>query len=388
MPTMAPFTPEEQQASNPAPQGPDPSIIQVAKPYIFESTVQRRLRSAGIPEQREDAARLQGVAWIDSVRKALQLPVRTYNTACVYYHKFRLAHPDVNYAIPDAAAAALFNACKIEDTLKKSRDILCAAWNHNRSANDHLSPDDPGFDNISRNVVSLERMMLESNGFDFRSRYPQKMLMKLVKSCGLDRNTVGVTAYRISLDLYRTFAPLKQTTQTMALACLELSARLFLVDLTSISEEKGFDYGRWATSRAEIMNDSRSETMTDLLELYTHHRNATLVGPEYALDVFIQIRIKVNQEASQQSLPRYTNCIEVDNGSPSEGAVHNNGAIATPTSISPQSPARGAVALGEKGRDGTVRFMLDPERARVEKDTVKRYFTPEEKEWVEEYVYV
>ncbi|KAL9056940.1 MAG: hypothetical protein Q9162_002606 [Coniocarpon cinnabarinum] len=314
---MAPFTPEEQQASNPAPQGPDPSIIQVAKPYIFESTVQRRLRSAGIPEQREDAARLQGVAWIDSVRKALQLP------------------------------------------------------------------DDPGFDNISRNVVSLERMMLESNGFDFRSRYPQKMLMKLVKSYGLDRNTVGVTAYRISLDLYRTFAPLKQTTQTMALACLELSARLFLVDLTSISEEKGFDYGRWATSRAEIV-----ETMTDLLELYTHHRNATLVGPEYALDVFIQIRIKVNQEASQQSLPRYTNCIEVDNGSPSEGAVHNNGAIATPTSISPQSPARGAVALGEKGRDGTVRFMLDPERARVEKDTVKRYFTPEEKEWVEEYVYV
>ena len=97
--------------------------------------------------------------------------------------------------------------------------------------------------------------MLESNGFDFRNRYPQKMLMKLVKSCGLDRNTVGVTAYRISLDLYRTFAPLKQTTQAMGLACLELAARLFQVDLTSISADQGFDYQRWATTRAEIMGE-------------------------------------------------------------------------------------------------------------------------------------
>lgn len=97
--------------------------------------------------------------------------------------------------------------------------------------------------------------MLESNGFDFRNRYPQKMLMKLVKSCNLDRGTVGITAYRISLDLYRTFAPLKQTTQTMGLACLELAARLFDVDLTPINARQGFDYTRWAVTRAEIMGE-------------------------------------------------------------------------------------------------------------------------------------
>ena len=129
----------------------------------------------------------------------------------------------------------------------------------------------------------------------------------------------------------------------------------------------------------------------DLLELYTHHRSATIVGPEYPIDIFIQIRIKLNQDASQQSLPRYTNWIEPETASPSENANQangtTNGVIATPKSISPQSPAR-AGALGERGRESTVRFMLDPERAKVEKTVVKTYFAPEERFFVEEYVFV
>ena len=43
----------------------------------------------------------------------------------------------------DAAAAALFTACKIEDTLKKSREILCAAYNMKLPTAEQLTPDDP-----------------------------------------------------------------------------------------------------------------------------------------------------------------------------------------------------------------------------------------------------
>ncbi len=69
-------------------------------------------------------------------------PVRTFNTAAIYYHKFRLVHKDNEYQYADAAAAALFAACKIEDTLKKSREILCAAHNLKVSPSEHLTPDD------------------------------------------------------------------------------------------------------------------------------------------------------------------------------------------------------------------------------------------------------
>lgn len=42
----------------------------------------------------------------------------------------------------DAAAAALFAACKIEDTLKKSKEILCAAYNLKLSPAEQVTPDD------------------------------------------------------------------------------------------------------------------------------------------------------------------------------------------------------------------------------------------------------
>lgn len=113
------------------------------------------------------------------------------------------------------------------------------------------------FDAHSKTIVGLERLMLEASGFDFRNRYPQKLLMKLVKSCSLEKD-VGAIAYNISLDLYRTFAPLKQTSQTMALACLELAIRVADVDLATVKSEHGFDYDRWAVTRLEIMGMLRS----------------------------------------------------------------------------------------------------------------------------------
>ena len=53
--------------------GPHPSFIEVAKPFIFEQRVQGCMNVIGMTEAKEDAIRLQGVAWIDSVRRSLQL---------------------------------------------------------------------------------------------------------------------------------------------------------------------------------------------------------------------------------------------------------------------------------------------------------------------------
>ena len=53
--------------------GPHPSYIEIAKPYIFEPKIQECLSVAGVSEAKDDSIRLQGVAWIDSVRKAMHL---------------------------------------------------------------------------------------------------------------------------------------------------------------------------------------------------------------------------------------------------------------------------------------------------------------------------
>jgi hypothetical protein len=126
--------------------GPHPSFIQVAQPFIFEPEIRTSLeklarsftsndtdgilssqgtiatptssapggsgrgRDGGSAESntkgpawsafeaKEAQVRLLGIKWIDTIRKAAGLPIKTFNTACVYYHKFRLVHSDLDHS--------------------------------------------------------------------------------------------------------------------------------------------------------------------------------------------------------------------------------------------------------------------------------------------------
>ncbi|KAL8728208.1 MAG: hypothetical protein Q9166_005556 [cf. Caloplaca sp. 2 TL-2023] len=385
---MAPSHPSD--SSDVLQPGPHPSYIQIAKPYVFEPKIQECILAAGVTEARDEDIRLQAVAWIDNVRRAMHLPVRTYNTAAVYFHKYRLVHPD-NTGFIDAAAAALFTACKIEDTLKKSRDILCAAHNDKLTASEQVTPDDPMFENHAKTIIGVERLMLEASGFDFRNRYPQRLLVKLARIYGVERATVGKTAYYMSLDLYRTFVPLKQTTPTMAIACVELAGRVLNLPVSVL--ESGQDYKKWNVIRQEVM-----ETLLDLLDLYTHHRASTIVGQDHALEKFISIRIALNQEASAEGLPRFAQSNRKKastNGTATNGVKDKKDVkvLTSPCSVTSSKDIRspqpmgltsltGTPIQGKPGlKEGTVRFMLDPERARDEKQTVAEFFKMDEEEY-------
>ncbi|ETI20216.1 hypothetical protein G647_08250 [Cladophialophora carrionii CBS 160.54] len=420
-----PASPPTASSGGTAPKRPGslPNYVQVAKSYVFEQEIQNRLRENGVSQAREDNIRLAGVQWIDNVRRALKLPVRTFNTAVVYYHKFRLQHSDGEYSFVDASAAALFAACKIEDTLKKSRDILCAAHNLKAPRNEQLSPDDQVFEHHSRTIIGLERLMLEASGFDFRNRHPQEFLIKLFKHYGFQKSSPVVKlAYTISLDLYRTWAPVKQTTAVMAFACLELAGRLLGEEFEPVWQ--GQDYTEWRIERGMVM-----ETLLDLLELYTHHRNQSVVGPELPVDRFLEVRIPLNQESADKKIPRFTAWVDTDGEDEASAAAAANGIngingskkhlnVNVNASVSPRdvtSPRRGSAntntnssvgaggaslsgpsgttgdrdtrvapsavigvrqRVGERGREGTVRFILNPDRERDEKAIVDLFMNP------------
>ncbi|KAH7313184.1 cyclin-like protein [Rhexocercosporidium sp. MPI-PUGE-AT-0058] len=375
----------------PNPTGPPPSFINVSQVYLFQQQLQNQMIVTGTNPTREDNFRLQGVQWINDVRTALQLPVRTFCTAAHYYHKFRLAHKDNEYQFQDAAAAALLTACKIEDTLKKSKEILCAAHNIKVSPADHLSPDDVAFDNPSKIIIGLERLMLEASDFDFRVRYPHVHLFKLANEAGIEKDLTRV-AYNMMIDLYRTFAPLKQTCSTMAFSCMELATLLLEKQQTAIRGERSPKYRKWHTSRNEIL-----ETILDLLDLYIHWPKQSLVGAHYNVEQFIQLRIAINKEMEESSLKRYTEQHEIRriNGlrpnvktpktpatpaSPTDART-NGRDVNSPATLSPRSSGSGRRGIGGRGQDGTVRFMLDSDQAKREKDTTAEYFKTEYEEY-------
>ncbi|KAK5116551.1 hypothetical protein LTR85_009176 [Meristemomyces frigidus] len=383
------------------PIGPHPSTIRVAAPYTSQASIEKRLVPPGLDHQerslaeaREDGNRLQGVTWLDNVRRALQLPVRTLTTACILYHKFRLMHPGAEYAWADAAAASLLAACKIEDTLKKSKDILAAAYNLKAGSHEALGADDVVFEAPSRAVIGLERLVLEAGGFDFRSKDKHRLLVKITKGLppGSDRHEVGRVAFTVMTDLHRTFAPLKHTSATQAIACLELASHLHATASASVAstavidQVKAIDIARWSTTRENIM-----ETLLDALDLYTHHTTATILGTKYSLDDFLRIRLALNKECSENNIPRYQIAPESAVDRPAVNGATLQVANGHPTPVSPPQPGAqsqpqpniiGMPSLPEGG--GTLRFILNPQLAADEKGEVQKYFVEEWEEYEEE----
>ena len=145
--------------------------------------------------------------------------------------------------------------------------------------------------------------MLEASGFDFRNRYPQNLVLKIAKHYHVDRDTVGRTAYNISLDLYRTFAPLKQTTATMAVACVELSGRICDQPIPEL--ESGKTYERWTISRPEVMgmpaNNTPNETLSDRVESRNAARSFGLV---YSSSSIYHCRTR----SCSRDIHQYTDC--------------------------------------------------------------------------------
>jgi CTD kinase subunit beta len=366
--------------------GPHPGTIKVAHQYSSQAFLDKVLyqhvgdntQERSLAEAREDHLRLQGVTWIDQVRRALQLPIRTYTTACTYFHLLRLDHPTTDYSVENAAAASLLLACKTEDTLKKGREILAAAYNTLKaSGQDPLSPDDPIFNSQSNAVVFMEKLVLQAIRFKFTSKDQHQLLVRIIKSLpqAANKAAVGNDAYTVLTDLSRTFALLKQTSPTLAIAALELAARIH-ADVTRSTELLGLvqaiDLDKWSISRDMVM-----ETLLDALDLYTHHSPSTVLGPHFTLDNFLRIRLALNQECSDHNLPRYAKKPEsAANGSTLRAA---NG---HPTPVSPPDPTQAAQQTTAAQNNmppvpeggGTYRYMLNPQLAADEKAQVRTYY--------------
>jgi len=337
------------------------------------------MKQIGYDEAREDGYRLKGIQLIDSVRQSLQLPVKTFDTAAIYYHKFRVRFPSNEYNYEDVALAALFVACKAEDTIKKSKEILCAAHNL-KQPHDYKTPDDKIFEAPSRFTVGLERHILETIGFDFRVQYPQKLLIKMVRRM-FPRGDHGTLeegkqflhiAYSMSIDLYKTFAPVKQATFTLVLAILELTTLLLDTDPAKAREFK--NTAAWHTQRACVL-----ETMLDLLDLYTQFPKSTKVATQFVLQKLMDVKIDINNLVAKEKRHRYhgwcDRCVPdvLDTRSVTPGS-------ATSPATNPSLPGSGSAKRKRAPSEGTQRFVFDADEARKEKELVTRHFDDEYEE--------
>lgn len=138
--------------------------------------------------------------------------------------------------------------------------------------------------------------MLEASSFDFRTRHPQQLIIKLARHHRLgSHSAVTKTAHLISLDLYKTYAPLKQCTAVMAFACLELAVRLHGQEVEAIAD--GRDYRHWDIDRPMVMGT---------------HPIAVALAVALAVAAYLSYILKIPVHCNNKRVEHHANTIILD----------------------------------------------------------------------------
>ncbi|KAG0257670.1 RNA polymerase II C-terminal domain kinase beta subunit, partial [Actinomortierella ambigua] len=77
--------------------------------------------------------------------------------------------------------ACLFVSSKVEDTIKKLKDIMMAAYHYRHPDVVDWDPESKEGEEQRKRVLSYEKMVLESICFDFHIVHPYKYIVKFVK---------------------------------------------------------------------------------------------------------------------------------------------------------------------------------------------------------------
>ncbi len=231
------------------------------------------------------------------------------------------------------------------------------------------------FEQPSKITIGLERHILQTIGFDFRVRYPQKLLCKVVRRVipPDDGKAFMGIAYPMCIDIYKTFSPIKQTTATMVMSIVELTARIMDRHVEAV---RALDLHDYDTNRGCVI-----ESMLDLLDLYATTPKCTKVGMAFDLARIIGIKIKINEEVDENpELSRFKSWCDRCEIDDREGNPITPGSATSPATTG--SWPTGISSMRHlRNQDSTMRFLFDAGRARREREVVDEYFMEEYDEY-------
>lgn len=148
-------------------------------PWIYESDKLDNTPSYldGISRDAEMKMRIDGVRFIQYLgNKELELHYCTVATGAVFFHRFYMFHSFNKFPIHPMAATCLFLAGKVEETPKKSNDIVKFSRNLLSATDFAKFGADP-----KEEILTLERVLLQTIRFDLEIEHPYDHLVSYVK---------------------------------------------------------------------------------------------------------------------------------------------------------------------------------------------------------------
>ncbi|GFT39158.1 cyclin-K [Trichonephila clavipes] len=178
----------------------------------------------GIDMERENRYRREGARFIINVGTKMGLRYDTMATGVVYFHRFYMFHSFKTFPRYVTACCCLFLAGKVEETPKKCKDIIRIAKTFLADAQFTQFGDDP-----KEEVMTLERILLQTIKFDLQMDHPYGHLLKYAKSLKGDKvklqNMVQMAWTFINDSLCTTLC-LQFEPEVIAIALMYLAGKL------------------------------------------------------------------------------------------------------------------------------------------------------------------
>ena len=156
--------------------------------WFYDKNELRRTPSlaAGINFETEQRYRREGSRFILRVGTAMKLRYDTMATGVVYFHRFYMHHSFKEFPRFVTASCCLFLAGKVEETPKKCKDIIKTARTLLTDHQFETFGEDP-----KEEVLTLERIVLQTIRFDLQVDHPYEHLLKYAKSLKGDKEKLN-----------------------------------------------------------------------------------------------------------------------------------------------------------------------------------------------------
>jgi len=180
--------------------------------------------TAGLSYEDETRYRMEGARFIQELGKSLGLSHNTMASAAVYFHRFYMFHSFVEFNRYVTATCALFLAGKAEETPKKCRDIIKTTKELLNFHQFSSFGQDP-----REEVMTLERVLLQTIKFDLQVDHPYSTLLKYAKCLKGDKaklHKMVQMSWTFVNDSLCTTLCLQWEPEVIAIALMYLAAKL------------------------------------------------------------------------------------------------------------------------------------------------------------------
>ena len=143
----------------------------------------------GLPPEKERENRSKGVNFILQVGIMLKLPQITLATASVFLHRFYMRHSMQTYHYYSMAATCLFLAYKVEECVRKMRELVVACVRvAQKDPYKNVDEQDKEYWRWRDNILQYEDLLLEAICFDLSLEPPYKTLFDLLTQFEQEEN--------------------------------------------------------------------------------------------------------------------------------------------------------------------------------------------------------